>query len=220
MACNSGLFEMMAEARLMGSRDMGLGGADAALFAAPGGGDGLPISFAAAMAWVRFKSADCLCDGAGAAVATAWGLLKASSARASVTILPKLSGGFEGEVGLSKSNLAPWSCRIANWSRDGNLAEASSVSSLLPVWESRAAKGSPLVTLIGEGLGLAACGAGWGWAAPAGGLPRLIGVTSGIFGWDTGGGEKTAPTTGVLPARPWSGDRISDILVSAGERPE
>lgn len=214
MACSSGLFEMIAEARLMGSRDMGLSGAG------PGGGDGLPISFAAAMAWMRFRSADCLCDGAGAAVATACGLLKASSARASVTILPKLSWGFWGEVGLSKSNLAPWSCKIENWSREGNRAEASSESSLLPVLASRAAKGSPLVTRIGDGLGLPACGWGWGWAAPAGGLPRLMGVTSGIFGWDTAGGEKTAPTTGVLAARPWSGDRISDVLVSAGERPE
>ena len=55
--------------------------------------------------------------------------------------------------------------------------------------ESRAAKGSLEVTLIGDGFGRGACS-----AESFVGLPRLIGVMSGIVVFSTGGGEAYAPT--------------------------
>jgi len=52
------------------------------------------------------------------------------------------------------------------------------------------------VTLIGDGFGLAGCAGCAGWAA-AGGLPLLMGTTSGMTCCCFGGGANTAPTTGV-----------------------
>lgn len=200
IALSSGLLDMMAEARLIVAPSC-LGGADEGLFTDPGGGELLGISVVLATDLTRLGSVGCLCgdlDGGG----PAGGLTNASSASLAATLWP-ISVGFSwGEVGLSKSNFAPCSWRIENWSSVGNLDESSSASSFLPVLESNAANGSPLVTLIGDGLGRGT-GCDGGWLETAGGLPRLIGTTSGSFCSCGGGGANTAPTTGVvLPAWP------------------
>jgi hypothetical protein len=206
----------MAEARLIVAPSC-LGGADEGLFKDPGGGEPLGISVVLATDLTRLGSAGCLCgDLDGGAVC---GLTNASSASLAATLWP-ISVDFSwGEVGLSKSNFAPCSWRIENWSRVGNLDESSSASSFFPAFESNAANGSPLVTLIGDGLGRGA-GCDGGWLETAGGLPRLIGMTSGSFCSCCGGGENTAPTTGVvLPTCPET-DCFSVFLGSDCERLE
>lgn len=116
------------------------------------------------------------------------GEAKASSASASVTRW-LISLGFEAADGCdfgSNANLFPDSCRIENWSRGGKRVEISS-SSLLSGRRfdgaSKAAKGSLLMTRIGDGLGRAAgC-----FAEESVGLPRLIGVMSGMFSFSSTG---------------------------------
>lgn len=114
-----------------------------------------------------------------------------------------------GEIGLSKSNFEPESCRMENWSRVGNLDDSSSPGPAADL-ASRAAKGSPFVTLAGDLLGFPRCATAAAAAAEAaaaggcccevdGGLPRLIRSTSGMTCWCWVGGANTAPTTGVEP---------------------
>lgn len=196
-ACSSGLLDMIAEALLIFGSSGFVGAADVLLTGA-GDGDAFRCSAVLVSDLTLCISADCLCgerdfDGAGG--------LKASSASCSAARC--LKSAPVGDDGLSKSNFEPWSCRSENWSSVGNLDESSSAVALGPDFESNAAKGSPFVTRRGDGLGLATGCAG-GAFETAGGLPRLIGTTSGIFCSCCGGGENTAPTTGVvLPF--WSG---------------
>lgn len=116
-------------------------------------------------------------------------MLKAFSDTFSVPVFPTV-----GELELSNSNLIPFSCKIENWSSVGNRFDSSSFV-FATASESSAAKGSPSVTRIGEGLGFVA----WlGCGVAAGSLPLRIGAISGsvAFSW-CDGGENTAPTTGV-----------------------
>lgn len=109
-------------------------------------------------------------------------------------------------TGDPNSNLDPESCKSENWSRDGNRDEISSASVSRLALVSRAAKGSPLVTLgacpaagtaafpatAADAVAAAAAAAG----AEAVGRPLLMGTTSGILGLTSAGGEYTAPTAG------------------------
>ena len=109
------------------------------------------------------------------------GSAKASSARACVTFLLIASCFGPGAVAgpWPNSNFWPRSCSNENSSRDGNRA-ANSSAAALRTWtfcESRAANGSEVVPLIGEGLGLAAGGCCTG---PVG-LPLRIGAISGML---------------------------------------
>lgn len=161
---------MMDEARLIST---GLGGADA-LF--PG-------------VCKTFLSGDL--EGIRAPRPASTGCLLVTGAKASST-------SFELAVWdmsvPSKSNFIPFSCRIENWSSVGNLFDSSSAP-FKPDDESSAAKGSPLLIRIGEGLGFVDCVAGW--ALEAGSLPLRMGAMSGITVSFCSGGENTAPTTGV-----------------------
>jgi hypothetical protein len=107
------------------------------------------------------------------------GNAKASSAKTCVIFLLKASAlDSGGEVGPSPNwNFCPRSCNNENSSNDGNREANSSAAALLTstFWESRAAKGSEDVPLIGDGLGFATGGCCAGTA----GLPLLIGVISG-----------------------------------------
>src|SRR4051812_14132087 len=109
------------------------------------------------------------------------GRAKASSARACVMRLLRTASPLGSAVGggdWPNSNFAPLSCSSENSSREGKRAASSSAAALLTCtfWESRAAKGSEAVPLIGDGLGLAPCGCCTG----AVGLPLLIGAISGM----------------------------------------
>lgn len=101
-------------------------------------------------------------------------------------------------TGDPNSNLDPESCSSENWSSDGNRDEISSESASRLAFVSRAAKGSPLVTL--EACPAAGPAAFSAAAAAAGaeavGRPLLMGTTSGILGLTSAGGEYTAPTAG------------------------
>ena len=126
-----------------------------------------------------------------------FGNAKASSARASVTLcLMSLVGCVFDSRSGSNANLLPESWSREKSSRAGNLAEASSrelESRPLGVRvESSAAQGSLLGPLLGEGLGLGAC------ASPSAfvGLPRLIGVMSGMARISSTIGARNAPTDG------------------------
>ena len=135
-ACSSGVLEMMAEARLTS----GCGGAVADL----SGGD-MTEGFA------LLRSMDCLWLGGAGAVGEGF-TWNASSASRSATLWDRSFGccGLDGPA--SKSNFCPLSWRRENWSRVGNLEDSSSAARA-EAFASRAAKGSPLVTLPGDGLG-------------------------------------------------------------------
>jgi len=117
-----------------------------------------------------------LAVGAGSVVLI--GKPKASSASASVTLLFKGSGTGSALGGGAKSNFAPLSWSNENSSKDGKRAASSSAAALrtCTFWESSAAKGSEDAPLMGEGLGFGATACVTGTV----GLPRLIGVISGI----------------------------------------
>ena len=169
MALSSGLLDMMACALLISAA---LAGADATLVReTPVAGELLVgMGFAATGATVlgRVVSATLL--------GLVCGTEKASSASFSATRCPKSFAGCGGDWALSKSNLDPLSCRRENWSRVGKRDESSSAGPLLMALESRAAKGSPLVTRIGDGLGFCATG---GACVAAGGRPLRMGTISG-----------------------------------------
>ena len=97
-----------------------------------------------------------------------------------------MSLGWLDEDGFgAKENLLPVSCRIENCSSGGKREEISSTSGFggEAGLESRAAKGSLDVTLMGEGFGRGACP-----LESFVGLPRLIGVMSGMTVFSTTGG--------------------------------
>jgi hypothetical protein len=84
------------------------------------------------------------------------GLANASSARAIVTRIdnPLSAAAFGlGSADESKSNLLPFSWRMENWSRVGNLFDSS--SAFPPLGASSAANGSLEIIRSGEGLGFA-----------------------------------------------------------------
>jgi len=126
---------------------------------------------------------------------------KASSASACTTRLFKAGSAAVGAC--PNSNFWPRSCSSENSSRDGKRDASSSAAArrTWTSWESRAANGSEAVPRIGEALGFAAGGC---WAGPVG-LPRRIGVMSGIcwtcltgatFCKPTIGGEATSGSVG------------------------
>jgi hypothetical protein len=114
--------------------------------------------------------------------------LKTSSAKASVTRLLSFScAGSEGGAVGSNSNLLPFSWRMENSSKDGNLLESSSTAAARTGWDglSKAAKGSLDAPRAGEGLGLAArdccCCCCCCCCCDGGGTrPRRPGTTSGM----------------------------------------
>ena len=94
----------------------------------------------------------------------------------------------------SKAKLPPESCSNENSSSGGNLIDASSdgTASEVDGAESRAAHGSFEAFLRGEGLGLGTFGS----ASALTGLPRRIGVISGIVCFSSVGGPRNAPAIG------------------------
>ena len=88
----------------------------------------------------------------------------------------------------------PLSCNKENSSSEGKRAASSSAAALLTCTdcESRAAKGSFVVPLIGEGLGFTT---GECCDGPVG-LPRLIGVMSGMIWTACTGRDLWIPITG------------------------
>jgi len=120
------------------------------------------------------KAGDGFATGADSTLVT--GNANASSARASVTRWLSCGSGVVGA--WPNSNFLPRSCNNENSSNEGKRAANSSAAALLSrtLWESRAANGSEVVPLMGEGLGLAAAGCVTGTV----GLPRLIGAISGM----------------------------------------
>lgn len=102
-------------------------------------------------------------------------------------------GAFFAEAGFeSKANLLPESCNKENSSRAGNLAEISSKLALsLGALESSALKGSLELFLNGEGDGLDTLEL----ASNVVGLPRRIGVISGMICFSTTGDTLKAPAS-------------------------
>lgn len=176
IACSSGVLMMISEARLISD---GLGGDCDSLSGKFEGAEMARGPSAAARGWLLL-------------------MLKALSVTFSAAGFPTV-----GELLLSKSNLTPCSCKIENWSSVGNLVDSSSLVFAAVELASSAAKGSPFVTRIGEGLGLGAwlgggCGAGAAAGAAAGNLPLRMGAISGMtLSFCDDGGENTAPTTGA-----------------------
>jgi hypothetical protein len=95
----------------------------------------------------------------------------------------------------SKAYLLPdWLSREKS-SSGGNLSEASSNVGGAVTWaESRAAQGSLPAPLRGEGLGLGTFGS----PSTRVGLPRRMGVISGIVCFSSVGGARYAPAMGGL----------------------
>jgi hypothetical protein len=111
MACNSGLLEIMAEARLID--DVGLGAAVAGLVTDPGVEDILWDTASAAIGLALLTSRECLwLDGI---VEFFTCVVEVLSTRSSVIREPG-SPLFSATAGacVSKSNFDPWSCSNAN----------------------------------------------------------------------------------------------------------
>lgn len=209
MAWSSGLLDMIADARLIS--DGGRGGTETGLVIDASGGDArYGLSASPMPGLTRLISADCL--GLGCATSGfAWLRANASSWLKSLF--------SDGDAELSKLKFAPCSCNNENWSKVGNRDDSSSAVPDLLGLASRAAKGSPFVTRIGEGLGFVGTWAGEPWLV-VGGLPRLIGTISGrACVCCTGGGENTAPIPGV-PWPFWLACFPSPAAGSAWARPE
>lgn len=139
MACSSGVFLMIADARLI---SVGLGGADALL---TGRTDCLSGDVEGKVG-PRFTSFEALLFDGGRE-SCLWGTAKASSAAFPASVFETT-----GELELSKSNATPFSCNIENWSSVGNRDDSSSPLFTLAL-ASSAAKGSPSVTAAGDRFG-------------------------------------------------------------------